>query len=113
MNARDQVVLALLMLVGAAASATAAAQVPNSIAAPGETVVLKFTPRARRSTNAKPALMVSSSGSFANPLLRSSLMAKRSVATMPVQAGSWPTAARLSVRSLVTHPAPAQATFCG
>jgi hypothetical protein len=42
MNARDQVVLALLMLVGAAAFvATAAAQVPNSIAAPGETVVLK------------------------------------------------------------------------
>ena len=42
MNTRDQVVLALLMLVGAAAFvAPAAAQVPNSIAAPGETVVLK------------------------------------------------------------------------
>lgn len=42
MNTRGQVVLALLILVGAAAFvATAAAQVPNSIAAPGETVVLK------------------------------------------------------------------------
>jgi hypothetical protein len=42
MNTRGQVVLALLMLVGAAAFvATAAAQVPNSIDAPGETVVLK------------------------------------------------------------------------
>ena len=39
---KGQVVLALLMLVGAAAFvAPAAAQVPNSIAAPGETVVLK------------------------------------------------------------------------
>jgi hypothetical protein len=42
MNTRDQVVLVLLTLVGATAFvATAAAQVPNSIVAPGETVVLK------------------------------------------------------------------------
>ena len=113
MNTRDQMVLALLMLVGAAEFlATATAQVPNSIAAPGETVVLKVHAEGAQVYDPKPALMVSSSGSFANPLLHSSLMT-RSVATMPVQAGNWPTAARLSVRSLVTRPAPKQATFRG
>jgi hypothetical protein len=42
MNTKDQIVLALSTLVGVAAFvAIATAQVPNSIAAPGETVVLK------------------------------------------------------------------------
>ena len=48
MNTKDQIVLALSTLVGVAAFvAIATAQVPNSIAAPGETVVLKSSSRGR------------------------------------------------------------------
>ena len=107
MNTRDPIVLALPTVVGVLAfSAVATAQVPNSIAAPGESVVLKVHAEGAQVYECKAGPDAKLVGSFANPLRHSLLMATPSVATMPVQTGNWPTAARLSVRSLVTRPAP-------
>ena len=89
MNTRPPIVLALPALVGVLAfSAIATAQVPNSITAPGESVVLKVHAEGAQVYECKASPDAKLTWQFANPLQRPLLMAKRSVATMPVQIGN-------------------------
>jgi hypothetical protein len=89
MDTTDQIVLALSTMIGVAASAAiATAQVPESIAAPGETVVLEVHAEGAQVYECKASPDAKLTWQFANPLQRSLLMAKRSVATMPVQIGN-------------------------
>jgi hypothetical protein len=114
MNARDQVVLALLMLVGAAAFvATAAAQVPNSIAAPGEAVVLNVHAEGAQVYECKASPDGKLVWQFREPI--ATLIIDGKTVGRHYAGPNWELADGSAIvgKVVVTHPAPAQATFGG
>jgi len=114
MNTRGQVVLALLMLVGAAAFvATAAAQVPNSIDAPGETVVLKVHAEGAQVYECKATPDAKLVWQFREPI--ATLIVGGKTVGRHYAGPSWELADGSAIVGKVVgdHPAPTQTTFRG